>query len=62
MAQDLPKQDPDQKVPFEAPTHSPGEDSKRPMATIQDDDERLLARIGYHQVPFTLPAMKSELY
>ena len=22
----------------------------RPMATIQDDDERLLARIGYRQV------------
>lgn len=23
---------------------------QRPMATIQDDDERLLARIGYKQV------------
>jgi hypothetical protein len=24
--------------------------SHRPMATIEDDDERLLARIGYRQV------------
>jgi hypothetical protein len=27
-----------------------GEGSDRVMATIQDDDERLLARIGYRQV------------
>jgi hypothetical protein len=26
------------------------QDTPRPMATIEDDDERLLARIGYRQV------------
>jgi hypothetical protein len=26
------------------------QDPPRPMATIEDDDERLLARIGYRQV------------
>lgn len=27
---------------------------RRPMATIEDDDERLLARIGYRQVPMAI--------
>jgi hypothetical protein len=31
------------------PVHRPSNVTQRPMATIQDDDERLLARIGYRQ-------------
>jgi len=32
-----------------ASTKDAAEASSQPMATIQDDDERLLARIGYKQ-------------
>ena len=31
------------------PVYRPSNTAQRPMATIQDDDERLLARIGYRQ-------------
>lgn len=37
---------PDAQGAKKAPEAAP----ERPMATIEDDDERLLARIGYRQV------------
>lgn len=41
------------------PKTSKLEAESRAMATIQDDDERMLARIGYKQVGLTLNHMSS---
>ena len=44
----------DKKVPFHKVNDEPVQGSDGPMATIQDDDELLLARIGYQQVSIEL--------
>ena len=44
----------DFKSPVKVPSTDAGTEIQRQAAVIEDDDERLLARIGYKQVPCLL--------